>query len=576
MSGALPTDTAVMSAPAQETATHNRRLLARRVLLEAGFLGTLADGMLHEGFGVGLVIWLVAFAGIFVETVRREGRHLSREQFAWLGVALFFGGAFAWRDSESLLFYDFVAMGASLALLGATTAPGGRIQSILGQQLRDLFLALRTVAANGAFRIARAIGDSGFGEMQHSMRSDGRTRGVIRAIVMTVPLLLVFGLLFGAADPLFVSVLALPQFDVGVALSHVILAFVATWIVGGWLYGTLAPAERAPKAARTLGLSLGILDVTMILGGLVALFALFIGVQVGWLFGGERLVRASTGLSYAQYARRGFFELVLVSLLVLPVLVGTRAAIGAEDEPAIRRHRLLALPLLVLVGGVIASALGRMMLYVHYYGLSTDRLFASVFIGWLAIVFAWFGLTTLRGRTRDFAAGMTITGFMTLAGLNVINPEALVARANVARAPIALEVADTVATKSTTPDSSKVSPSIDYWYLTRVLDADAVPTVVGALTRPPVAPMGAVRVADVRARCDAVRLLFERWGNRTTREDWRLWNLATWRAHRVMAEEQSRLRQVTCLDTVGETPFGDREQRPRRPGEQGYVEPVTH
>ena len=53
----------------------------------------------------------------------------------------------------------------------------------------------------------------------------------------------------------------------------------------------------------------------------------------------------------------------------------------------------------------MASALGRMGLYVHYYGLSMDRLFATVFMFWLAIVFAWFGVTVLRGRMRDFAAG---------------------------------------------------------------------------------------------------------------------------------------------------------------------------
>ena len=87
-------------------------------------------------------------------------------------------------------------------------------------------------------------------------------------------------------------------------------------------------------------ITLGSLDVTIVLGGLVALFGLFVSVQIGWLFGGERLVRATTGLGYAQYARHGFFELVWVSLLVLPVLLGSRSALRDDDGTAVRRHRL--------------------------------------------------------------------------------------------------------------------------------------------------------------------------------------------------------------------------------------------
>jgi hypothetical protein len=43
-----------------------------------------------------------------------------------------------------------------------------------------------------------------------------------------------------------------------------------------------------------------------------------------------------------------------------------------------------------------------------------------------------------------------------------------------------------------------------------------------------------------------------------------------------MHDNVQALRAVTCLDSSGEVPFGDRERRPARPGEQGYVEPGTH
>jgi hypothetical protein len=228
--------------------------------------------------------------------------------------------------------------------------------------------------------------------------------------------------------------------------------------------------------------------------------------------------------------------------------------------------------LLVLVGGVMASALGRMALYVHYYGLSTDRIFASVFMIWLAIVLAWFGLTVLRGRVRDFAAGMAVTGFMTLAGLNIANPEAFVARVNIARAAEARLVNDSGVTRR--PESSGsidigTKPPIDYWYLTERLKADAVPEVVTALLEPPTAPSDSrSHESEVRARCNAVRKLLDSWGPHAPSKDWRLWDYGAERARRAVLENERSLRAVTCQDALGELPFGAREGRRPRADEQ--------
>jgi len=415
-------------------------MLARRILLEALFLGLLGDSLLREGPGLGLFLWIIAFAITVLRLVRRRGEGLRREQIGWLMTGIVFAGFFAWRNSADLLFYDFMAMVGAGLLLAATLGAGSPIRSILGQRVRDLVGAVVFAVRQSVAGVIGPVRESDIGAPASWYQ--GRARAGLRAVVLTIPVLLVFGLLFANADPVFGSLVALPNLQLDTIASHLFIVGFVTWATAGWLYGAFATVPPAREARGASSLSLGTLDVTAVLGGLVALFAAFVAVQVGWLFGGERLVRSTTGLGYAEYARHGFFELVWVSLLVLPVLLGTRALVRDADTAAVRRHKLLAVPLLVLVGGVMASALGRMALYVHYYGPSTARLYATVFMGWLAIVFAWFGLTILRGRTRDFAAGMTITGFLTLAGLNVVNPEALVARASIDRAAAALQVSD--------------------------------------------------------------------------------------------------------------------------------------
>jgi hypothetical protein len=566
-------------------ASRERTAMARRLLLDAVVLGGLADAFLHDGFGIGLFAWMIIFAATFVHIKRRQGA-LSREQTGWLVAALFFAGTFGIRDSGTLGFYDFVAMLSALALLGATSSAASPVRSVLGQRVRDLAHVLARSAAMVAAAVLLLLGACGLGSGVQEWNS-GRAKSVVRATLIALPLLLVFGVLLGSADPVFGALFKLPNIDLGTVMSHLLLAGFFTWVVGGWLYGAVLNDKPSPRLTDGMPITLGSLDITIVLGALVALFGLFVGVQIGWLFGGERLVRATTGLGYAQYARHGFFELVWVSLLVLPVLLASRSALRDEDATAVRRHRLLSVPIVALVGGIMVSAFGRMALYVHYYGLSMDRLFATVFMCWLAIVFAWFGLTVLRGRPRDFAAGMTITGFLTLAGLGLVNPEALVARVNVSRANAALTIGDslnTAATAQSTSAAVSAASPIDYSYLTSRLGGDAVRQVVAALVAKPVSPLGsATRAAEVKSRCEAARRLLGRYGTgqfgwnfQGYDNDWRRWNAGAWDARRVMHDNEQALRAVTCLDSSGEVPFGDRERRPARPGEQGYVEPGTH
>ena len=564
--------------PATEAPASNdeRRARARRILTDALFLGTLADSLLRQGFGLGLAIWVSALAVVAAYFARRRGA-VRREQSAWLLAAFFFAGCFALRNSTDLLFFDFVALAGALLLSGATLTPGSSMPTILGQRLRDIALGLVFTFRRSLAEIVSAVHDSQLGTMR-TWRI-GRAGRVARGIGLALPIVALFATLFASADPLFGAMFALPNIDVGTLFTHFMVIGFFTWLTAGWLYGAFGDESFTPRrsAQRARVLTLGGTDVTTILGSVVLLFALFVGVQLRWLFGGEQLVRATTGLSYAQYARHGFFELVCVSLLVLPVLLGTRALVADEDARTIRRHRGLAIPLLALVGGVMASALGRMALYVHYYGLSTDRLYASVFMAWLSVVFVWFGLTVLRGRLRDFAAGMAITGFAGLAALNLANPEALVARVDIARAVDARRLNDSGLTRTPeedrSPDSGSPSP-IDYRYLTVRLRADAVPALVVALRALPTAPNDSKsHENEVRARCNAARELLTSWGPRAKPKDWRLWDYGAERARRVVRENEAELRAVTCWDSGGEHPFGTREGRPAQFGEQSEEKP---
>ncbi|HEX6964280.1 MAG TPA: DUF4173 domain-containing protein, partial [Gemmatimonadaceae bacterium] len=369
----------------------------------------------------------------------------------------------------------------------------------------------------------------------------GSARRLGRALAITVPILLVFTLLLADADPLFGSFFTFPNIDVGVVLSHIVVAGFFAWVVAGWLRRSLLTQPAASVTPATpLPLTLSATDVTLALGALTVLFAAFVAVQIGWLFGGEALVRRTTGLSYADYARRGFFELTCVAALLLPVLLGAQALIPASDSRTLRFFRRLAVPLVVLLGAIMVSAFARMKLYVHYYGMSTDRLYATAFMIWLAIVFVWLALTVLRSRPRTFAAGFVISGFVVLFTLNVLNPDALVARANLARDDAQHAAAGAQHAGAAGSDLRYVAS----------LGGDAIPMLVSALT----APGAAAGAAESGDRCAAARIVLHRWtGERRERMsgDWTRWNLARSRATRAVHSHEAELRQLACAESLG-------------------------
>jgi len=340
-----------------------------------------------------------------------------------------------------------------------------------------------------------------------------QVRGAALGAALAFPLLVVFGGLFTSADSVFGTVVA-GAFDVdfGDLLSLVVLFAVWGALVAGYFRGALIHS-LVPAAEGESGLSLGIIPVATALGLVDLLFLVFVVIQLRYLFGGATLVLAAGGLTYAEYARRGFFELVTASALVLPLLTGADWLLRNEPAEHQRTFRQLATVLLLLLAVVMASALERMRLYVSAYGLSEIRLYSTAFMLYLAGVAAWFGWTALRGQRRRFAFGVLVQGFVVLGGLHLLNPDAVIVRTNLARPP--------------------VERPFDGWYAAS-LSADAVPVLLGAYPR-----------LDATARCAvAAGLLRQR--ARLDHADWRSWNFARHTARRLLRDQAARLHTELC------------------------------
>ncbi|NRQ38027.1 DUF4173 domain-containing protein [Nonomuraea sp. NN258] len=257
----------------------------------------------------------------------------------------------------------------------------------------------------------------------------------LAAIGITAVLLLVFGVLFASADPVFAGYLehltTAPDWADSATARIVVFVMIAV-LLAALVLVALRPVVDpvGPEPKFSVSRSVWLVPLTAV----NLLFASFVAVQIRMFFGGAEWVMRTAGLTFAEYARQGFFQLVVVSVFVLGIV-----AIASGMLKVVRTERwLLAAQLGVLCGltmVVLVSALYRMETYTDAYGLSRLRLAVEATTWWLGGVFALVliaGAVRLAGRgTGWLPRTVVLVTALSLGAFAVVNPDWQVARSQV-------------------------------------------------------------------------------------------------------------------------------------------------
>ncbi len=385
----------------------------RRVVAGAIACGAAFDIAAHSGLAtIAGTSWLViaSAAIIWGGRVRGSAGRLLLVAAPVLGLILTF------RTSPWVIAPTTVAI-AFLLLAGVALGADGT-----GPSVTFPALGIRLATAIGHVYLAPGM-----------FRPDGRPAtgaaskrlvAIARGALLSAPLILTVGALLAWADPIFRS-----WFDLTAILEH--LALIVT---GAWLAVGLARAASAkrPSPALPSAPALGTVEASVMLGGLCALYAAFVGAQFVALSAGGRYVLQTHGLTYAQYARSGFFQLLACAGITLLVLLGVRAC----ADPSHRVVTGLCGLTVVLTIGVVVVAIRRLQLYEAAFGLTMLRLACLVAAFWIGVVFAVLGATLFkRGLARkQFPAALIVSGLVIICAWGIGNPAAVVAQTNLRRA----------------------------------------------------------------------------------------------------------------------------------------------
>ncbi len=380
-----------------------------RVLLVSLLGGIVFDLAVRSGIAGagGVLAVLVLTGGLLV-----AGRPANRQAWALAATAPLFGVWLALRTSPWLLPLDVLAV-LGLLLLAATLARDGSIVDLgLGQALA---------------RARHAVWHVGTGPAYLRGAAGGRERSILFGLAMALPVVAVLGTLLSSADVVFASF-----FDWISLPLHILLIAVGAWGTAGLLRLAWARAADQPAPAKR---RLGGIEGLILLGAVSAVLLAFAAAQLIALSQGGQRVIETAGLTYADYARSGFFQLLAVAALTVALLLAVRAWIRAESDSLSWWALMLSEVTVVLTLLLAIVAFRRLGLYIDAFGLTMLRLFAAFFTGWIgvALVLLSAHLAGAWRRRAWFGPACAGAGLAVLFALNVLNPEAVVVRHNLTR-----------------------------------------------------------------------------------------------------------------------------------------------
>jgi hypothetical protein len=527
------------------------------ILQSAVLLGILGDVLLRATpWGLNIFLFVGAFVAAMLMLVwRRRQEFLSRPTIALNGALVCFAAMFVWRDSIQLRILDTLAILTILAVLmlpalQVKTQIAGVFHYIIG-----FFWSGICVTFSPFFLI--------FGDIEwKGIPQSGWSKhliSVLRGLAIAAPLLLIFGALFVAADAVFEGfVRRTLNIDTEILFTHILLTGFLSWLAAGYLRGFLsegAAEENSFAAADEVktqtvsvteikeeetkenpkpdekedwdwqnidnsvlpkSFTLGAIETSIVLGLVNLLFLSFVVLQISYLFGGMNLVQNTPDFKLAEYARRGFGELVTVAALVLPILLWSHWLLRKDNPLNEKIYRVLAGIQIVLLFVIMISATQRLFLLTGNlgYGLTTTRFYPMVFMIWLALVFIWFAVTVLRGARAKFAWGALWSAIFVLGILHVLNPDEYIVRTNVRL--------------------MQEGRMFDSQYATELSD-DAAPALLESLP-----------VMSFEQQCVVKNKLARRFGTAQTENDFRTWNFSRWRARRAMNAYAESLHTSGC------------------------------
>ena len=405
-----------------------------------GLLGNVLFHATPVGVNVFLFVTIAVLAAFGLLIYRQ--RPIAKQHAVFAVPAAGFALLLGVRAAEPLNFFNVMAL---LGCLLIVIHFSGTTRFLGGSWYAPLYRTLETALVGWIESVSELVPDAlnWFGRTGAGHPQLNNLRSVLRGALITLPVLTVFTVLLSSADAVFGDLvsdaltLLLPQNTSSIVEQFfLVAAFALVSLITFWTM--LKPDTSAPPAEEATSqpvkprfLRLNIIEASTVLGSVNVLFATFVVIQARYFFGGEANITVQ-GYTYAEYARRGFYELLIVSFMTMLLLlvVENRTYRKREEENVFRG---LVIVIVALTFVILIAAFRRLGLYEDAYGYTRIRVMSSVFMFWLALMLGFLLVAIMRHQREVFWIGCIVTSLGFILTLNLINLDGFIARHNIER-----------------------------------------------------------------------------------------------------------------------------------------------
>jgi hypothetical protein len=437
---------------------------------------------------------------------------------------LFFAAISLIRQEPMSLFLAYAFTLFSLGVL-AMSYLGGRWPAY---SLSDYIVNFFKLAGSSIARPFTFIGETRRQKAEAGAISGAkRIWPILRGILIAIPVVAIFAALLSSADMIFAQRLdeLIKLFRLEKLPEYI---FRAVYILIGMylLVGIFLHAAARSQDEKLIGEGkplvpafLGFTEAAIVLGSVVALFTAFVAIQFRYFFGGQANIHID-GYTFAEYARRGFGELVGVAFISLLLYMGLSAIVKRESASQRWGFSGLGITMVALVGVMLVSAFQRLLLYEAAYGFTRLRTYTHVFMIWLGVLLAAVVLLDIVRKERAFALAALLAALGFAMTLSLLNVDGFIVHQNVARAP--------------------QGEGLDVPYLAS-LSTDAVPALTAEFNDPSLPSL-------TRDAIGAALVCRGRVNSSSGDGDWHGFTLSAWWAEQAMQQLQDQLAQYQITD----------------------------
>lgn len=386
-----------------------------------------------QRLGFGVTLFTLLFCAVTLAYQKRGGVPVTGEGFFWLVAVLISAVNFSLLSNVSLQFLNLLLL-MGMAVYWVAVLNSTRLEPSMGRYFAaDMVNQLFQVPFRNfgcAVKILR--------ESAAKNKKSKTLLAVLCGALVAIPLLfLVFSLLI-EADAGFEAMMRKISDSVGTEVVNFLLRLLPAFLVGSYLFGLLygnlqkryvdsLTAESAGRFSKSLKKLPSAASLT-VLCLLCAVYLLFLGSQTVTLFSAIQN-RPPEGFTYAEFARRGFFELCEVVFINLAVMLSgfffTRSIHSRE------MLRLMNVILSVETMLLIVTAISKMILYIGQYGLTQKRVYTSCFMIVLFLVFCL--IIVAQFQKINLTKGIVVVCCASFLMLCYANADGLIAQYNVDR-----------------------------------------------------------------------------------------------------------------------------------------------